>query len=134
MTAPDNPVEQLTTRELEVLKLIATGLSTKEIARGLGIAFKTAACHRSHIIAKLDIHEVANLTRYAIRNGLVDAGRAAPRRDERTELFDRIRITEAKYRRAMEEYHSSLEERAHIGWDNPDGFVSTRRLRQAEHE
>ena len=66
--------DQLTFRELEVLKLIATGSSTKEIAASLHITFKTAACHRSRIMEKLDIHEVANLTRYAIRQGYVDAG------------------------------------------------------------
>ena len=57
---------ELTPREGEVLKLIASGLSTKEIALSLGISFKTAACHRSRLMDKLGIHEVAGLTRYAV--------------------------------------------------------------------
>ncbi|HWC98786.1 MAG TPA: LuxR C-terminal-related transcriptional regulator [Candidatus Sulfopaludibacter sp.] len=128
-------VEDLTRRELEVLKLVATGLSTKEIARSLGIAFKTAACHRSRIMAKLDIHEVANLTRYAIRNGYVDIGGTngnGHRSEAQLELFDRIRVTEAKYRKAMDEYGAFLRERESIGLPNPDSSTGARRLRQAE--
>ena len=63
----------LTTREVEVLRHIAEGHSTKQIAYLMTISFKTAACHRSHIMDKLEIHEVAGLVRYAIRNGLVQA-------------------------------------------------------------
>src|SRR5204863_3985869 len=101
MASPNGSVERLTRREIEVLKLVATGLSTKEIARSLGITFKTAACHRSRLMAKLGIHEVANLTRYAIRNGYVDVGGANGRSDgTQLELFELVRTTEAKYRRA----------------------------------
>jgi DNA-binding NarL/FixJ family response regulator len=73
---PHSPVPNqtpLTPRETEVLKLIAEGHSTKKIAGILGISFKTAACHRMHIMQKLDIHELASLVRYAIRERLVEA-------------------------------------------------------------
>jgi DNA-binding CsgD family transcriptional regulator len=126
--------ETLTRREIEVLKLIASGLSTKEVARSLGITFKTAACHRSRVMAKLDIHQVANLTRYAIRNRLIDAGEGPQAGDGQQELFDRIKTTEAKYRRAMEKYGEFLKERPTIGLDNPDGSTGARRLRQIERQ
>jgi DNA-binding NarL/FixJ family response regulator len=56
-----------------VLRLIAEGHSTKEIAFQLGISFKTAACHRCHIAEKLGTSNAALLARYAIRTGLIDA-------------------------------------------------------------
>jgi DNA-binding CsgD family transcriptional regulator len=68
----------LTPRETEVLKLIAAGLSTKEIAASLGITFKTAACHRSRIMEKLDIHDVVSLVWYAIENKVVKLGAGSP--------------------------------------------------------
>jgi len=63
--------EPLTPRELEVLKCIAEGYSTKELAGMLGITFKTASCHRSHIMDKLGLHNLADLVRYAIRERIV---------------------------------------------------------------
>jgi two-component system, NarL family, response regulator NreC len=65
------PAELLTTREREVLQLVAEGKSTKKIAEILGIAQKTAESHRSHLMVKLGIHQVAGLVRYAVRRGLV---------------------------------------------------------------
>ena len=65
--------EKLTRRELEVLRYIAEGHSTKKVAEILGITFKTAACHRYRVMDKLGIHETANLVRYAIRQGMVKA-------------------------------------------------------------
>jgi len=65
--------EQLTPREIEVLRLIAEGASGKEIAERLGIAFRTARSHRSNLMDKLDLHDTAALVRYAIRNGLIEA-------------------------------------------------------------
>jgi|SRR5688572_11213255 len=62
----------LSPREREVLRLIAEGKSTKEVASVLGISVKTADSHRTRLMEKLDIHEVAGLTRYAIREGLVE--------------------------------------------------------------
>jgi DNA-binding NarL/FixJ family response regulator len=61
----------LTPRELEVLILIAEGLSSKELADQLGVSFKTVVCHRTRIMDKLDIHNVAALVRYAIREKLI---------------------------------------------------------------
>jgi DNA-binding NarL/FixJ family response regulator len=62
----------LSPREREVLSLIAGGKTTKEIAGVLGISVKTADSHRTRLMEKLDIHEVAGLTRYAIREGFVE--------------------------------------------------------------
>jgi len=67
------PAEMLTSRELQVLQLVAEGKSTKEVAALLGISFKTAESHRTHLMEKLDIHETAGLVRYAIRRGLIQA-------------------------------------------------------------
>ena len=64
--------DALSPRESEVLRLIAAGRSTKEIAVALGISVKTADSHRTRLMEKLDIHEIAGLTRYAIREGLVE--------------------------------------------------------------
>jgi DNA-binding NarL/FixJ family response regulator len=65
-------VGTLTARETAVWKLIASGLSTKEVAGRLGISFKTARMHRLHLMQKLDIHDVATLTRVALRLGIVE--------------------------------------------------------------
>jgi len=62
----------LTERERQVLSLIATGKSTKDTARELGISYKTADSHRSRILEKLSVHETASLVRYAIRSGLIE--------------------------------------------------------------
>jgi DNA-binding NarL/FixJ family response regulator len=70
------PVEalgvNLTTRETQILKLIAAGHSTKQAAFLLGIRFKTAVGHRAQLMKKLQIHDTASLVRFAIRAGLVD--------------------------------------------------------------
>lgn len=62
---------ELTEREREVLQLVAEGKTSKEIAEKLGITWKTAESHRTHIMEKLAIHDIAGLVRYAIRHGLV---------------------------------------------------------------
>jgi DNA-binding NarL/FixJ family response regulator len=62
----------LTPREIEVLKLLAEGLSSKQAAARLGITFKTAACHRSVILSKLGVHETVSAVRWAIRAGVVE--------------------------------------------------------------
>ena len=64
--------EPLTQRELEVLKLVAEGLSSRKIAVQLGISFKTVTTHRYRIMEKLAIHEVAGLVRYALRKRLIE--------------------------------------------------------------
>ena len=63
----------LSLRERQVLKLIAEGNSTKQIAAMLAITAKTADSHRTRLMAKLGVHEVAALVRYAIRQGIVVA-------------------------------------------------------------
>ena len=63
----------LSPKEREVLQLIAEGNSTKQVAMHLGIAEKTVEKHRQRIIEKLDIHSIAELTKYAIREGLTSA-------------------------------------------------------------
>ena len=70
LTRSDLPPDPLTSREREVLQLIAEGETTKEIARRLGLAVKTVESHRIRLMRKLDIHETATLVRYAIRRGL----------------------------------------------------------------
>jgi DNA-binding NarL/FixJ family response regulator len=67
----DAPVDPLSTREREVLQLLAEGKNVKEIGSILGISTKTAESHRANIMQKLDIRELAGLVRYAIRQGLV---------------------------------------------------------------
>jgi DNA-binding NarL/FixJ family response regulator len=64
------PVDPLTTRERQVLQLIAEGKTTKEAAGILEISVKTAESHRSRIMQKLQVHETAGLVRHAIRIGL----------------------------------------------------------------
>jgi two-component system, NarL family, response regulator NreC len=65
------PTDPLTSRERQILQLIGEGNSSKEIAALLGISIKTAESHRTQLMRKLDIHELASLVRYAIRRGLV---------------------------------------------------------------
>ena len=63
--------DPLTSRERQVLQLIAEGKSTKDVAALLGVSVKTAESHRSRLMQKLDIHETASLVRYAVKHGLV---------------------------------------------------------------
>ena len=64
--------EPLTPRETEVLTLLAEGHTSREIGQTLGISARTAEHHRAKVMLKLGINDVAGLTRYAIRSGLVD--------------------------------------------------------------
>jgi DNA-binding NarL/FixJ family response regulator len=66
-------LERLTPRQREVLQLVAEGHTTKEIAKKLDITFKTAEAYRGELMRALDIHDIASLTRYAIRTGLVSS-------------------------------------------------------------
>jgi DNA-binding NarL/FixJ family response regulator len=66
------PADPLTPRELEVVKLVAEGHSSDEIAATLVISKKTVEHHRSHILEKLGMRDRVELTRYAIRRGLVE--------------------------------------------------------------
>jgi len=63
----------LSSRELEVLQLIAEGEANKQIAEDLGISIKTVEKHRDHLMHKLDIHDTAGLTRYAIGAGIIES-------------------------------------------------------------
>jgi DNA-binding NarL/FixJ family response regulator len=63
--------ERLTRREKQVLKLLAEGKTSREIAEYLTISLKTAMTHRSNLMAKLNVHSRAELTKYAIRKGIV---------------------------------------------------------------
>jgi two-component system response regulator NreC len=68
----ETPFDLLTDREREVLQLIAEGYTNREVAKALFISVKTVEAHRAHIMAKLNIHDVAKLVKYAIQKGLVD--------------------------------------------------------------
>ncbi len=61
----------LTPREREVIQLVAEGKTTKEVATALSLSVKTAETHRTNLMRKLDLHSVADLTLYAVRNGIV---------------------------------------------------------------
>lgn len=65
----------LTSREAEVLQLVAEGFSNQQTADHLGISIKTIEKHRQQVMNKLNIHETAGLTRYAISRGLVETAR-----------------------------------------------------------
>src|SRR5262245_44209752 len=67
---PRKPV-LLTSREREVLQLLAEGQANKEVATVLGISTKTAETHRARIMAKLEVHSMSELVRYAIRNSII---------------------------------------------------------------
>jgi DNA-binding NarL/FixJ family response regulator len=69
----DRVGSELTPREREILRLVAEGGSSPEIAKMLGLSVKTVEGHRGRIMAKLDAHNVAGLVRHAIRMGLVSA-------------------------------------------------------------
>lgn len=63
----------LSSREVEVLQLIAEGKANKQIAAELGVSIKTVEKHRDHLMQKLDIHDTASLTRYAIEAGVIES-------------------------------------------------------------
>jgi len=67
-----NPVDLLTTREREVLQMLAEGKTNKEIATILDLSVYTVDAHRGRIMEKLNLHSINELVRFAVRNGLVD--------------------------------------------------------------
>ena len=67
-----NSADFLTDREREILQLVAESHSTKEIAAKLGISIKTVDNHRTNLMRKLNLHDVASLTRYALEIGLIE--------------------------------------------------------------
>jgi DNA-binding NarL/FixJ family response regulator len=75
-TGPDSgALEVLTSRQREILQLVAEGKSTKEVAQMLDVSAKTVETHRGQIMDRLGIHDLAGLVRYAIRTGLVSSDR-----------------------------------------------------------
>lgn len=71
-TESDSPFQVLTAREREILRLLTEGKSSKEIAADLNVSPKTVETHRANIMRKLDIHNIADLVRYAISRGIVE--------------------------------------------------------------
>jgi DNA-binding NarL/FixJ family response regulator len=71
--SPQDDADQLTDRQQQILKLIAQGMSAKEIAYELGLSPKTVDVHRARIMERLRLNDIASLTRYAVRRGLVKA-------------------------------------------------------------
>jgi two-component system, NarL family, response regulator NreC len=67
-----NPIDLLTSREREVLQLVAEGRTNKEIATALNLSVYTVEAHRGKIMEKLNIHSASEMVRFAIRNGLID--------------------------------------------------------------
>jgi len=71
-SSSDTKIASLTEREIEILKLIADGLSNKEIGETLFISHRTVDTHRTNLMKKLDVNNIAGLIRYAIKNGFVN--------------------------------------------------------------
>ncbi len=67
-----HPADPLTSRQRETLRLIAEGKSTKEIAHEMGVSVKTIETHRTDLMNRLAIHDVAGLVKYALRTGVVE--------------------------------------------------------------
>jgi DNA-binding CsgD family transcriptional regulator len=127
---PDrSKVNLLTPREQEVLKLIAAGLSSKEIAAVLGIKVKTAVRNRTRVLEKLDLHCTADLTRYAMRNKLL----CSNVKDEERLLRD-LRRGHQKYMEALTSYDDFLNERENLELANSDSSELTRQLLGAERQ
>jgi DNA-binding NarL/FixJ family response regulator len=70
------PVADLTSREVEVLQLIAEGFANKQIASELGLSVKTVEKHRQAVMKKLDIHDIAGLVRHAVNKGIIEMNMA----------------------------------------------------------
>jgi DNA-binding NarL/FixJ family response regulator len=68
---PSGPLTRLSTRQREILQLIAEGQTTKDIAQRLNLSVKTVETHRSQLMERLDIHDVPGLVRFAMRVGLI---------------------------------------------------------------
>jgi DNA-binding NarL/FixJ family response regulator len=65
------PLERLTSRQIEVLRMVAEGHRTREIASRLKLSVKTVESHRGEVMKRLEIHDVVGLVRYAMRVGLI---------------------------------------------------------------
>jgi DNA-binding NarL/FixJ family response regulator len=71
--APARTKSRITSRENEIVQLLAEGKTSKDIAVFLNISVKTVETHRANIMRKLELHTVTELVRYAIRNSIVEA-------------------------------------------------------------
>ena len=67
-----NPIDLLSSREREVLQMIAESKTNKEIAAALNLSVYTVEAHRSRVMEKLNLHSIGELVRFALRNGLID--------------------------------------------------------------
>ena len=108
------------------------GCSTKQIASSLNIATKTAACHRMRIMDKLNIHDVAGLTRYAIQNGQISILGQAGSGKTIQSLTSELETAHREYLQAMEAYRVFIDERQDLGVGNPDGITGGTRLFRVE--
>jgi DNA-binding NarL/FixJ family response regulator len=70
--SPAGPLDSLTSRQREILQMIAEGRTTKEIAKRLDLSVKTVETHRTQLMDRLGIHDIAGLVRFAIREGLIE--------------------------------------------------------------
>jgi DNA-binding NarL/FixJ family response regulator len=71
------PLRSLSRRQRQVLQLLATGCSTREIALDLHLSIKTVETHRAQLMSRLDIHDLPGLVRYAVRVGIVSSGQGS---------------------------------------------------------
>jgi two-component system response regulator NreC len=67
-----NPIDLLSSREREVLQMIAESKTNKEIATALNLSVYTVEAHRSRVMEKLNLHSIGELVRFSLRNGLID--------------------------------------------------------------
>ena len=72
----ESPMDMLTSRQREILQMIAEGKSTKQIAFQLNISVKTVETHRASLMERLDIHDIAGLVLYAVRHGVINVDRS----------------------------------------------------------
>ncbi len=70
---PPGALDRLTPRQREVLQLVAEGATTKDIAQRLNLSVKTVETHRTELMRRLEVHDLASLVRFAVRSGLVSA-------------------------------------------------------------
>jgi DNA-binding NarL/FixJ family response regulator len=81
------PLTRLSPRQLEVLRMVAEGRSTREIAERLTLSMKTVESHRGAVMKRLELHNVADLVRYAVHTGMVSADvRGTPRGSRRSPI------------------------------------------------
>jgi DNA-binding CsgD family transcriptional regulator len=125
-------VEILTTREQAVLECIAAGKSTKKIAYDLGITFKTAACHRQHVLTKLGASNTADLVCRAARLGLIELN--APQNGTQTVLMPlplRVARSLEKSRQARKNLAEALQLQQGL---RDEAAASRRSLAETIHE